>query len=220
MAKPSQLPQWATNPGKTFEPDSTRKANGHEIGSRPPARVQNWWQNLVYQWVQYLDSGNFEGRITATQGFEAGADEHITVVDGGRFKHGTIYRQMSFVGGSFSGVDINGKFNTTNGLATYQPINLQLGDRIRSITMTANRTVAGNRMSFTLMKNGVSVDTSNISTDTAGDQYLYLDFGTGPGGLPAVYDGNDIWYLRFNADVGSFTNNYILSDLRLFYDRP
>ena len=219
MSKPTDLPEWATDGVYVTAPTETQKETGYAT-AKPHRGNTNWLFNRICQWLAYLDAGQFDGRITATQGFEAGADEHITVVDGGRFKHGTTYRQMSFVGGSFSGVDINGKFNTTNGLATYQPINLQLGDRIRSITMTVNRTVAGNQMSFTLMKNGVSVDTSNISTDTAGDQYIYLDFGTGPGGLPAVYDGNDIWYLRFNADVGSFTNNYILSDLRLFYDRP
>jgi hypothetical protein len=59
-AKPSQLPRWATSAGRILEPPetgttTTSKDAGHIENTRPPPRMMNWWQNLVYKWCQYLD---------------------------------------------------------------------------------------------------------------------------------------------------------------------
>jgi hypothetical protein len=74
--KPSSLPQWATDGGTTVEPSSGQKQTGWAVGTRPPARWMNWWKNLVYQWMQYLDApagtpgtvGNGGTALSATGG--------------------------------------------------------------------------------------------------------------------------------------------------------
>lgn len=212
MAKPSQLPQWATNPGKTFEPDSTRKANGHEIGSRPPARVQNWWQNLVYQWVQYLDSGNFEGRITATQGFEAGADEHITVVDGGKFLHGAAIRELEIR--NTGGKGVSGAYSSA-GLLNAAPL-LQSGDRLLTVSLTVNTLNAGNTLAFSIYRDGALVATSNTTPNAVGTVTIFCTPAA-----QSAYNGTGSGYvIYFFAPLGSIASNFTLQDFKLIYDRP
>lgn len=65
MAKPGQLPEWASNanfatgpdPGTAtkLEPAAGVKQDGWHRTGRPPARHLNWWQNLVYQWLQHFE---------------------------------------------------------------------------------------------------------------------------------------------------------------------
>lgn len=54
--KPTTLPTWATDGGTTVEPTSGEKAAGWVAGTRPPARWFNWWMNLLYTWIQYVDT--------------------------------------------------------------------------------------------------------------------------------------------------------------------
>jgi hypothetical protein len=115
--KPSALPRWARTAGDVdsayiVEPSSTRKDEGWRSGKRPPASMFNWWQNLVYKWIQYISDGalsgnhtiagtlgvtgavdfdstvNADGLITAQAGVTAAANQHVTVSGTGAFKHG------------------------------------------------------------------------------------------------------------------------------------
>ncbi len=59
-AKPGSLPRIATTAGRVLElPESGTtthsKDNGWKEGKRLPARMLNWFDNLVYQWCAYLD---------------------------------------------------------------------------------------------------------------------------------------------------------------------
>jgi hypothetical protein len=56
MARPSILPEWASGGTKT-EPSSAKKALGWVFGERPPFDFFNWWQDLVSDWIVYLDEG-------------------------------------------------------------------------------------------------------------------------------------------------------------------
>lgn len=72
MAKPTDLPEWATdaNYSAGAEPEagsptkvapiSSKKASGWRPEEKPKAQSLNWWQNLVYQWVTWLDAGVWE----------------------------------------------------------------------------------------------------------------------------------------------------------------
>jgi hypothetical protein len=63
VPKPSSIPEWASSPsdpGDIVEPSGAKKQDGWNASERPPAQYFNWWQNLVYQWVDYLD-GWFNG---------------------------------------------------------------------------------------------------------------------------------------------------------------
>lgn len=57
--KPTQVPRIATTAGRVVEPPengttTTTKDYGFKEGTRPPARMMNWWLNLIYLWVLYL----------------------------------------------------------------------------------------------------------------------------------------------------------------------
>lgn len=52
---PEKHPRWATGTNRTLEPDDTgpdkpNKDDGHESDYKPPARVQNWLDNMHYLW--------------------------------------------------------------------------------------------------------------------------------------------------------------------------
>lgn len=55
VSKPTSLPRWATDGSALLtEPSSGKKDVGWEV-EEPPADWMNWLQNLVYQWLHYLD---------------------------------------------------------------------------------------------------------------------------------------------------------------------
>lgn len=55
MAKPASLPRWADVGGDIVEPSSGKKDIGWIVSEQPPHSYFNWFQNLVYQWCDYLD---------------------------------------------------------------------------------------------------------------------------------------------------------------------
>lgn len=72
MAKPTNLALWATTGAKT-EPTLGEKAAGWDGVFKPPFQWFNWWMNLIYLWVVWLDA--FESTIhtwTANQTYAAG----------------------------------------------------------------------------------------------------------------------------------------------------
>ena len=57
MPKPASLPRWATDAGADItEPLEPKKDIGWEASEKPPREYFNWWQNLVYEWTEYLDT--------------------------------------------------------------------------------------------------------------------------------------------------------------------
>jgi hypothetical protein len=81
MPKPTQLPEWATGAGADVsEPNAARKALGWVAGLVPPAGHQNWWQNLVYDWLAWLETAPivYTSQEEAIAGTESG---DVVVVD-------------------------------------------------------------------------------------------------------------------------------------------
>lgn len=76
MPRPSTLPVWATNANYTggpavgtpscVAPSSAKQQEGWDPSDKPGAQNQNWWQNLVYQWVNWLAAGTLDGNWTFT----------------------------------------------------------------------------------------------------------------------------------------------------------
>jgi hypothetical protein len=60
-AKPGSLPRWADVGGAIVVPTSGKKDIGWEPEEKPPAEFLNWFQNLVYQWTDYVDDGELTG---------------------------------------------------------------------------------------------------------------------------------------------------------------
>jgi hypothetical protein len=69
MAKPSEIPTWATG-GTIVTPSSGKRATGWVTGEKAPAQWFNWFMNRVGQWCTYLDGLPGEAlNWTATQTF-------------------------------------------------------------------------------------------------------------------------------------------------------
>lgn len=57
MPAPSEYPEWADGgSAQLVEPVSGKKQVGWTSGEKPANQILNWWQNLVFQWVEWLDS--------------------------------------------------------------------------------------------------------------------------------------------------------------------
>jgi hypothetical protein len=56
-SKPLELPEWASGGGAPItDPSSSEKQAGWSVGALPPAEYFNWWQKLVWNWTQWLNS--------------------------------------------------------------------------------------------------------------------------------------------------------------------
>jgi len=65
MAKPAEVPEWATDTNYSsgvdigtptkVDPGSGVKAQGHVPGTRGAAQTMNWWKNLVGSWVGWVN---------------------------------------------------------------------------------------------------------------------------------------------------------------------
>lgn len=59
MSKPATQPRWATGGGALITtPSSGAQDTGHVPDTAPTAQLFNWFWNLVYQWIAYLDAFN------------------------------------------------------------------------------------------------------------------------------------------------------------------
>lgn len=57
MAKPTQLPTWATDLVNNADPGTVKQALGWVFREKPASTHFNWWQNLVGQWIEYIQNG-------------------------------------------------------------------------------------------------------------------------------------------------------------------
>ena len=60
--KPASLPEFASGGAAAVTaPTAAKKLLGWVVGEKPPAQYLNWWQELVYNWTQYLDDLENQG---------------------------------------------------------------------------------------------------------------------------------------------------------------
>lgn len=55
MAKPTDVPSWATDADRRLEPTAGEKGTGWNEGNRLPARKLNWLQGLFADWMTWLN---------------------------------------------------------------------------------------------------------------------------------------------------------------------
>ena len=60
MSKPTELPEWNTNETNLVEPDASYKSDGWTIGEAADSSFFNWYMNRAYQWLAWLDAGEWE----------------------------------------------------------------------------------------------------------------------------------------------------------------
>lgn len=70
-AQPDKLPEWASDELRIVEPDESKKDTGWEgtgivPNEKPRYQYDNWFKNLVYQWLGWLrDEKNFSQDFSA-----------------------------------------------------------------------------------------------------------------------------------------------------------
>ncbi len=78
MPRPTEHPDWATAPSDPTDivrPPLGRINDGWNPAEKPPAQFWNWWQNLVGQWIRWLEESllaaqdELTTRINALSGF-------------------------------------------------------------------------------------------------------------------------------------------------------
>jgi hypothetical protein len=67
-AKPTSTPRWANLGGLIVEPSSGKKDVGWVDAEKPAAESFNWYQNLAWQWTQYLSDGVLRGPLRVSNG--------------------------------------------------------------------------------------------------------------------------------------------------------
>lgn len=60
-AKPTSLPEWATDETNNDEPSAGQKATGWTPGQDGVSDWDNWYKKLVFDWTAYLNDGALEG---------------------------------------------------------------------------------------------------------------------------------------------------------------
>jgi len=148
MAIPNTIPEWDKNEVNIVEVDQQHKDEGWlapaGIPEKPPFQSFNWWQNLVYKWIKYLNDEVIRiidtktsmisvdlpaGSTVKTRGFSA-------VSDGG----GATYRVLSSYGGT---IDERHAITLNNGnIAVVLPINNTIDIKQVGSTGVENENVA------------------------------------------------------------------------------
>lgn len=164
--KPTQLPRWATaatpDPSSAPAPNGGKQDVGWKTGERPPAYYQNWLQYWNYKWLEYLNDGALQGPhtfnntvgvtglVTASAGVTVGANQHITLSGTGEIKHGDRTRVIAALTGwpnlPSEWTPFESGWQTAVGTLTNLliPIQLNVGDRIKSVSWALANSAATN----------------------------------------------------------------------------
>ena len=166
MPKPAQLPEWASDAGTTFDPGLVICRAGHVVNTRLAARVFNWWQNLVWLWLVYLN--NFESENHTY----VGSNTFVGITTGptqANLRHPQY--KKSFDVGSPNAV---GGSTPIFGGSFYRLL-FSDGDTLTHVRVLLTDAV-GTTYQFTVYKNNVAMvgGTSNVSTGLGNTGYIAI----------------------------------------------
>ncbi len=63
MTKPTELPRWGTDQSNEVTPSSGQQDTGWELSSLGVSSFDNWAKRLTFEWLAYLDSGEYDGDL-------------------------------------------------------------------------------------------------------------------------------------------------------------
>lgn len=153
MPKPSTLPEWATDgDAQVVEPTSGKKAIGWVPREHPPAQYLNWWQRLVYEWIEWLD-GERSMVIPAADACPEGGDAN-----------------WSFTGGFWTAL------GTSQSL--HFPIRLPVGARVTGYTVCADRDGDTVTAALRVGSDGGSFPSGGSASLSAGSGFQVFSSGT------------------------------------------
>lgn len=129
MAKPGTIPIWNSGLANNVDPGGSKKALGWTNGEQPASSSFNWWMNLVYLWILWLN----------TEAFDDMSVNSLTVAGGASTPVGgavclSVGTQSHFGGGVFLDAGfVSGLTGTMNApLVMNQPITLAF-DAVRNV---------------------------------------------------------------------------------------
>lgn len=224
--KPSSVPTWATDSTYTngptgipttankVSPSGAQQAEGYVPQNKLPAQHQNWWQNLVGQWVQYFD------------GFFDNSDEYIYPDTRTRVLKLSPYHGCSVsatnAGEVFDAWQPNGGFprglaaqydnkRIFYGISDYLPKGATV-TLIRAFINAATARSSGSRMYMELFKQVQTYSTPDLTEtglisvqDNGSSGFQIISSGTLS---QAVNKGGEILSLEFYSGTSATSNNH------------
>jgi hypothetical protein len=166
MPKPTVIPEWASNPGATFDPGLPYSQAGWTVGTKPPARVLNWWQNLVFLWCEYLNQfENYAHTWTADQTIDSGSKLVVDAPNVIKYPN-TIkpcWPWFIFYGGAGWVTTFNGQiYNNTVGTSIVMiPIALSQTEELHNVQLNLIATGVATTVILDLM---LKTDTGSITS--------------------------------------------------------
>lgn len=215
-----------------FEPSGTdvvavpsgKQAAGFLPGEKPPAQYLNWLFRTFSRLYNYVKDGQFTGLITASGGFSASSNQHVTTSGTGAHRHGDHCLQFNAIGGITNNSPDNweivnvaqyarGIGSIGAGYFSISPA-LLVGDRIKSVRFTAN----GNGSAD--LNVTVHLQTSSVTETLIGSTTV-----TNPGATytsrtitctPTELTTDTSIIISFDANAAGI----IIATIGIIYDRP
>lgn len=80
--RPTDFPEWASGGGADItDPGASAKSQGWVDKQKPPHDWFNYWQNLVYDWFQYIDKKDPQRFSSLKSAFATMSDDEIGIID-------------------------------------------------------------------------------------------------------------------------------------------
>lgn len=219
MAKPTDLPEWATDGVYVTAPTETQKETGYAT-AKPHRGNTNWLFNRICQWLAYLDAGQLVGRITASQGFEAADDEHISVLSGGRFTHDGLITNIPIqsITHDSGTIDINTGYIT---LASHTEIRFEIPQhpwrRLINVYVDVKCLSSGEIWQAVLYRTNGTVGTSVATSATSSGT---LNAITELVMTPATQDRGQRYIVLLQRVSGGGSPGVAIGNVRFVYDAP
>jgi hypothetical protein len=158
MAKPAQLPEWATDGSADIvEPNLGKKILGWIGGERPPAQVVNWLHRTTHEWIEFL------------------AGPRIHHVHGRLADNGLLTATMNGVDGVL--------FSAADGEVAVYPLLIAEETVIRSVTVNfSTSNVSGDTLLVELLAAGGVEDDNTFADplDVGDHTWSGIDYEIGP----------------------------------------
>lgn len=199
MPIPSEgLPQWNENETNIIDPPPTYKTDGWGLTEKPPSQYFNWFMNLVYKWVDWIE----ERRLVNEQDISdnAGAIEDIEDL----FTAGVFTPTIS--------VSTSGSVSLASSVGTYRKI----GD---VVTATVQMDVSSVSSPVGFVTIGgfpfVAAERSEAVINVKG----HSAYSTGSDVMARIDDGSAIVTITMQTNPGGFNDtlgSYITSSTNIY----
>lgn len=214
--RPSELPRWADVSGDIVDPANGKKDVGWVDDEEPANEYFNWYQNLVYQWMQYINYRSTKTLLIPIPFFSG---------DIGGDYAAPVYNILGGTGASTG--NIFWKCGTNGTAQAVVVLPLTIGDRIQSLDVRCvDNHASGQHISTSLYKAAYTVGSTpgtltqlgstinSSATPTANVQSLLVDLT----GSPETVVVDTLYYMFIT--LAATANDVPFYGAFLTYDQP